>query len=127
MDCQEATHGRVGSPQLFAEQGIANIVHAGPAIFRLNRSRQEAQFAHALNQVQGELTFLVSFACHWSYFLLGKLASLGLDAFLFICKLKVHQNSPCTYSSVSSTAMPSISINASSWKKREISKRAVAG
>src|SRR6266568_917052 len=48
-------------------------------------------------------------------------------AFLFLCKLKVHQDSPRTYSSAPSTAMPSISINASSWKKREISKRAVAG
>ena len=50
------------------------------------------------------LASLVGLACHRSNFLLGKLARTGLDAFLFICKFEVHQI----------TAIPSISINASS-------------
>src|SRR5947209_2284877 len=91
MNGQEAAYGRVGSSQFFTEQGIAYIVHAGAAIFRLNWSGQEAQFAHTLNQVQGELTLLVCLARYRCYLLLGKLTSPGLDTFLFSCKLKVHR------------------------------------
>src|SRR5438270_3809384 len=108
---KEASYGGVCATQFFAEQGIANIVHTGAAVFRFNRPGQEAQFAHASYQVQRELAFFVGFSCHRCHFLPGKLPCSRLDTFLFICKFEVHQI----------TAIPSISINASSWKKREIS------
>src|SRR6266568_2671934 len=90
MHGQKTTHRRINSPHFFTEQGIAHVVHAGATVLRLNRTRQEPQFAHAFHQAQGELSLLVGLPRHRCHLLRSELSGSRLDTLLLLCKLKVH-------------------------------------
>src|SRR5205085_10430738 len=109
MHGQETTHGRVGAPQLLTQQRVADEVHAGATISRINRPAQEAQFAHAPDQVLRKDALFVGLARDWRDLLFGEAARLGLDALLRRGQFKVH--AALLYSI---TARPSISTSASS-------------
>ena len=71
---QEAAHRGVGPAQLLADRGVADVVHARPAVIRSGWTRQEAQFAHALDELHRELARFVGLPCQRRYLFVGKLA-----------------------------------------------------
>src|SRR5205814_8924352 len=90
MDGEKSTHRGVSSPKFLAQQRVAYVVHARTAIHRIDWSRQEAELSHAPDQVQGKFAFLVGFARDGGDLLLGKYASLGLNALLSRSQIEVH-------------------------------------
>src|SRR5260221_10271565 len=96
MNGQETTHGRIGPSEFLAEQGVAHVVHARSTILRFDWPCQEAQFAHTLDQVQGEFAFLIRYSCYRRYFLLCELACLNLDVFLLGGQFEIHKRFPLT-------------------------------
>ena len=80
MHRQEAAHRRVGPAKLFVDQREAQVVHPGAAVLRRDRPGQEAQFGHALDQLQRELRRSSAACGERRDLLLGEGARERLDA-----------------------------------------------
>jgi hypothetical protein len=90
MDGEEAAHGGIGAPQFFAEQRVADVIHARAAVLRLDWPAEEAEFAHAPDEVMREAARFVGLAGDGRDLLRGELARRRLHALLLRCQIKVH-------------------------------------
>ena len=74
-------------------QDIADIVHAGSAVFLRNGDPHQPQFTHLGDDLSGMAMGAVEFGRNWLDFALGKLPGHILDHFLFFGQFKIHESS----------------------------------